>query len=263
MIKPFSFSNFGVDNHFDSFNKQVCIFVEGMWFEKPEFSKSDFKVLVNCTEPLEVVNQCFTLDDVIKNHKKFDLILTSHEYVLNNCSNAKLFLFGSGWVPPIPDNTLKKFTLTFLCGSKQSLPGHKLRHEVLKYSDYFTGNFNKQFYYSYPSGKKQDTLYPAMFSIIIENTQHKNYFTEKIIDCFLSKSIPLYWGCPNINDYFEKSGIIKFTDVNDLISKTKLLSPEIYNSKLEVIEKNFKIAITYKDFHKRVSDEITKAICQK
>lgn len=263
MIKPYSFSNFGVDNHFDSFAKQVCIFVEGMWFEKPEYTNSDFKVLVNCTEPLEVVNPCFTLDDVVANHKKFDLILTSHEYVLEKCSNAKLFLFGSGWVPPIPDNSQKDFTLSFLCGSKQSLPGHKLRHEVLKNSDYFTGSYKKQFYYSYPSGKKQDTLYPAMFSIIIENTQHRNYFTEKIVDCLLSKSIPLYWGCPNITDYFDGKGIIKFSNVNDLIAKANILSPEIYYSKLDIIESNFKIAVKYKDFHKRVSEEISFALCQK
>ena len=72
MKKPFSFSNFGVDNHFDTFAKQVCIFIEGMWFEKPEYVNSEFRVLVNCTEPLEVINQCFTLDDIIKNHKKFN-----------------------------------------------------------------------------------------------------------------------------------------------------------------------------------------------
>ena len=262
MKKPFSFSNFGVDNHFDSFTTQVCIFIEGMWFEKPEYTNSEFKVLVNCTEPLEVVNQCFTLDDIVKNQKKFDLILTSHDYVLENCSNAKFFVFGSGWVPPIPDDYKKEFVLSFLCGSKQTLPGHKLRHVVLNHSDYFNNSFKRQFYHTY-TGDKKDTLYPAMFSIIIENTQHKNYFTEKIVDCFLAKSIPLYWGCPNIGDFFDTGGIIKFTDVDELILKSNLITPEIYNAKQDIIEKNFNTAITYRDFHKRVSNEIKEALCQK
>jgi hypothetical protein len=262
MKKPFSFSNFGVDNHFDSFAKQVCIFIEGMWFEKPEYANSEFRVLVNCTEPLEVINQCFTLDDIIKNHKKFDLILTSHDYVLENCSNAKLFPFGSGWVPPIPDNYKKEVVLSFLSGSKQSLPGHKLRHEILNHADYFNNNLKKQFHHTY-SGEKQDILYPAMFSIIVENTQHRNYFTEKIVDCFLAKTIPLYWGCPNIDDFFDKAGIIKFTDVNELILKSNMITSDIYNDKQDTIEKNFNTAIAYKDFHKRVSKEIEKALCQK
>jgi len=232
-----------------------------MWFEKPEYSNSEFKVLVNCTEPLEVANQCFTLDDIVENQKKIDLILTSHDYVLRHCNNAKFFVFGSGWIPPIPDNYKKEFALSFLSGSKRTLPGHKLRQVVLNHSDYFNASFKKQFYHTY-NGDKKDTLYPAMFSIIIENTQHKNYFTEKIVDCFLAKSIPLYWGCPNIGDFFDLEGIIKFADLNELILKSNMLTPEIYRSKQDTIEKNFNIAITYKNFHKRVSSEIKEALSQ-
>jgi hypothetical protein len=101
-----------------------------------------------------------------------------------------------------------------------------------------------------------------MFSIIIENTQQKNYFTEKIVDCFLAKSIPLYWGCPNICDFFDIEGIIEFADLNELILNSNMLTPEIYRSKQDTIEKNFNIAITYKNFHKRVSSEIKEALSQ-
>jgi len=40
------------------------------------------------------------------------------------------------------------------------------------------------------------------YSLAFENSTHQNYFTEKLIDCFLAWTKPLYWGCPNIQDYF-------------------------------------------------------------
>ncbi len=60
----------------------------------------------------------------------------------------------------------------------------------------------------------------------MENSIQKNYWTEKIADSFLSWSIPLYWGCPNLTDYFpEKSFIpidIKSDDpLKDVIKLTK------------------------------------------
>lgn len=39
-------------------------------------------------------------------------------------------------------------------------------------------------------------------SICIENSSQENYFTEKITDCMLGWCLPLYWGCPNIQDFF-------------------------------------------------------------
>jgi len=49
---------------------------------------------------------------------------------------------------------------------------------------------------------KDDGIFPYEYSISIENSSQPNYFTEKINDCFLLWAKPLYWGCPNIGEYF-------------------------------------------------------------
>ena len=54
---------------------------------------------------------------------------------------------------------------------------------------------------------KDDGLFDYQYSIAIENCCEEKYFTEKIGDCFLSKSVPLYMGEPNIKDKF-KSPIV-------------------------------------------------------
>ena len=61
-------------------------------------------------------------------------------------------------------------------------------------------------------------------SIAIENSSQKNYFTEKLIDCFVCNTLPIYWGCPNIFDYFPEKSIrvIKNSDsIDDIMQKIK------------------------------------------
>jgi hypothetical protein len=40
------------------------------------------------------------------------------------------------------------------------------------------------------------------YSIAMENSQQKNYFTEKLADVYLSWTVPIYWGAPNLKEYF-------------------------------------------------------------
>jgi hypothetical protein len=41
------------------------------------------------------------------------------------------------------------------------------------------------------------------YSIAIENTSEGDYFTEKVTDCLLVNTIPIYYGCNNINNFFK------------------------------------------------------------
>jgi hypothetical protein len=56
---------------------------------------------------------------------------------------------------------------------------------------------------------KDKALENYTYSIAIENSSQKNYFTEKINDCFLFNTMPIYWGCPNLSDYFPEDSYIK------------------------------------------------------
>jgi hypothetical protein len=59
-----------------------------------------------------------------------------------------------------------------------------------------------------PLEDKWDGLAPFCFSIAIENSSHPDYWTEKIADCFLAGTVPIYNGCPNIGEYFPKDSFI-------------------------------------------------------
>jgi len=51
---------------------------------------------------------------------------------------------------------------------------------------------------------KYDIMSQYEYSIVMENGEMDNYFTEKLADSFLSWSVPIYWGCTNMDSYFPK-----------------------------------------------------------
>lgn len=61
------------------------------------------------------------------------------------------------------------------------------------------------------------------FIICFENSKTPGYITEKIFNVFLSKSIPIYDGAPDVDKYFNKNSYIKFNEIN-FIKKIKKLN---------------------------------------
>ncbi len=78
---------------------------------------------------------------------------------------------------------------------------------------------------------KEEGLCDYMFSVVIENGFYESYFTEKILDCFATGTIPVYMGSPDIGKYFNKEGIIDLTEEFDV-------SEEIYYSKIDAVKEN-------------------------
>jgi hypothetical protein len=82
-----------------------------------------------------------------------------------------------------------------------------------------------------PIDNKEDGLCDYMFSVVIENGVYESYYTEKILDCFATGTIPVYLGSPDIGEHFNKDGIIDLSEEFDV-------SEEIYQSKLDAIVEN-------------------------
>jgi hypothetical protein len=79
------------------------------------------------------------------------------------------------------------------------------------------------------------------FSLVIENSRQINYFTEKLCDCVYTKTIPIYYGCPNIQDYFDTTGwiILDSESVDDFINKISQLNENYYMNHIAIVEKNY------------------------
>ena len=99
-------------------------------------------------------------------------------------------------------------------------------------------------------GSGKDVIFDGFqFSIVIENTQQTNFFTEKILDCLIFRSIPIYWGCPNIGEFFDTTGWIFFQNMSELLSKLNSLDADYYEKYAGVIEKNRVEALKYQNYY--------------
>jgi hypothetical protein len=245
-----------------------------------EFDNPDsFKVLVLSNESMMSPNRS-TVHDVIAKHKKYDLILATDDEILVFCNNAKKFPYGSTWLNRgkinhadglgcyEPGSTFdrkhKNFAVSFLASWYNiDRPGYRLRQQVWEKKDKI--KMSKAFYTSIkcftnspnplPGGEKE-VLFDSQYHICIENHAVGNYFTEKLIDAFLTETIPVYWGCTNIEDYFDIDGMILFNTTDELLDKLNNLTPEYYYDRLDIIESNKKRAIEFANFDERIFKEI-------
>ena len=100
------------------------------------------------------------------------------------------------------------------------------------------------------------------YSIIIENVREKDYFTEKLVDACLCETIPIYWGAPNISDYFDPRGLIICNSIEDIKNALNQMSTSDYNSRIKWINKNKKSALYHADYIKRAAELIRDSLTE-
>lgn len=61
---------------------------------------------------------------------------------------------------------------------------------------------------------KWDGLAPYRYSLAIENHSNNYYWSEKLADCFLAWTMPIYYGCNQIEQYFPPEAMIRI-DIHD------------------------------------------------
>jgi len=64
-------------------------------------------------------------------------------------------------------------------------------------------------------GKKWSEINNYKFCLTIENSNEKNYISEKFYDCILTNTIPIYYGCANVKDYWPENGFINLDNITD------------------------------------------------
>jgi hypothetical protein len=94
----------------------------------------------------------------------------------------------------------------------------------------------------------------------MENGRRTNWITEKLIDCLVSRTIPIYWGAPNVGEYFDSNAILTFETFSDLSVILRSLTPDFYQKRLASIDHNLQEAMKYTDVHARINDIIRRRL---
>lgn len=246
----FDVKTFGTLSSADQYEKTVSISYDTIEHD----SSAEVKVLVQI-EPPAILN---TTQVILDNHEKFDLILTWNDQLLK-LPNSRKFIFGSCWIDWNTFIPEKQKVVSFITSNKGWAPGHQMRLSIwdgLEDAEDLN-EFKIVKHMSPPRVSSKNFLFEnAKYSISVENQKLENWITEKVIDCFATKTIPIYWGCPNIGDYFNIDGIITFDTLEELKDILDNLEETHYNGRIDIIEENFEKSKPYWDFHSRIKQTI-------
>ncbi|MFH2069024.1 MAG: glycosyltransferase family 10 [Candidatus Omnitrophota bacterium] len=106
---------------------------------------------------------------------------------------------------PVPEKTKN---LSWITSNKQFFELHRKRIAFLKKIQTEGIEFDLFGKGFFPIEKKWDGLAPYRYSLAIENYQGPFYWSEKLADCFLAWTMPVYFGCTNIEEYFPKESFV-------------------------------------------------------
>ena len=120
--------------------------------------------------------------------------------------------------------------------------GHRLRHSVIATAGDKMIVRGRGYT---PVDYKLDLLKDFRFHVVIENTNIAGWFTEKLIDCFRTGTVPIYWGNPLIGEIFDCEGMIICHTEQQIIDAINSVDIEKYETMKVAIQRNFEIAKTY------------------
>jgi hypothetical protein len=239
-------------------------------YTNQNFKHIDSRALKNIAFICESYDYHKRYYDWIKlNHEKFDLVLTWNKELLElNPNKFKLQLFGTTWMNEKYRKIYEKNKLcSIIASNKKVTSGHKLRHIIIDYLiqnnintiDFYGGRFNNLPYMNtnghteehsgqHESNQKINALKDYRFTICILSSKSDYEFDEKLIDCFLTGTVPIFWGCPSIHKFFNVKGMLIFNTLQECINIINTLTIEKYTGMLPYIKENFKTAKKYSRF---------------
>ncbi len=193
-------------------------------------------------------------------HRRFHKVLSCNTGLLEAIPNGIFFPLGGAWAEDWQVRPhLKTKMCSLIASAKRDLQGHVLRHNTVDWVraealdvDVMGGGYD-------PFEKKSDGLSPYRYSVVIENVREPNYFTEKLIDAVLCQSVPIYWGCPNIGEFMDTSGMVICETEEALRAAIMAMSDDGYAARLPGLLKAQEAASSYANVYERAARAVLEA----
>lgn len=178
----------------------------------------------------------FIGEPALPQHEKYDLVLTSINNIKNvidlplsiayiHCNNFLPILYNRPIITKIPNNFCTFIVSNPKCGTRNKIFEMLNTYKKVNSMGRFANNNNgKIIQYPYWSKEFLNVLGSHKFMICFENTKMETYSTEKIVNPYIARTIPIYWGSHNIKNIFNQDSMLFLEDeteesFNKLIQK--------------------------------------------
>ena len=103
----------------------------------------------------------------------------------------------------------KTKTISTVCSTKAMR--HTMHAQRLAFTKRLMTDLPKLDVFGYGMGhldNKADAIDPYKYHLVIENHSCPHHWTEKLADAYLGYSLPIYFGCTNLGDYFPEESFV-------------------------------------------------------
>ncbi|MCY2974577.1 MAG: glycosyltransferase family 10 [Planctomycetota bacterium] len=109
--------------------------------------------------------------------------------------------------------TVKTGNLCWITSNSVALEGHRYR---MRYLDRIRTMPDLHLYGRgfRPVVGKWESLASYRYSIAFENHSNSMYFSEKLMDCFLAWTMPIYFGCSDLSKFFPRESFVQLDPEN-------------------------------------------------
>ena len=239
-------------------NNVITYFIRDGIYEANNY-ESEIKIalLTEC-RPFDIQDRYGFIE---RNHNLFDRIVTYDDVLIELFPNKVCpSPEGGTWV--WPQRLQRVYSKTKLCSyfvsDKCVTEEQKFRVALLKYFYDNRGKYQDLGLYGRghnPFPENHDFEYDGKslilkdyaFSIALENWIQDNYFSEKLMDCFMVGTVPIYMGARKVGEYFNLDGMILVESMDDVLKVLPTLSMEKYKQMLPAIQENFELAKNHYD----------------
>ncbi|HSD07360.1 glycosyltransferase family 10 domain-containing protein [Flavobacterium sp.] len=198
-----------------------------------DYPKNDFSIKVNRDN---IIHLCLEPPNEVSKYRQY--ANKNVKLIFNQLDIKKNNILSHGALPwhidkdfdflsqlKVTDLT-KEDSIVWITSNQRSSKGHNIRMDFLEtiidlpFVSLFGRGIN-------PIKDKWDALSKSKYAIAYENFQSNYYWTEKVADCFLSYTMPLYFGCNKIDTFFPENS---FLQIDPKDKHIKLFLKEIIKS---------------------------------
>jgi hypothetical protein len=229
----------------------------------PELSIPEENVIGFAHEPLYFLRMSPEFIQYAKKH-----IGTYYIGEKNNLSDTFVehqgFLHRLASINYIPE---KNKIMSIMVSHKQEASGHIYRHKlveaILKTNLPIDIWGNGTDLYKYTNDKRVKTKFDDLhnmydsykFHIAIENFTTPHYISEKLLNCLICSTMPIYWGCKNVSNYIDNVILLSKNDdlnnrlVNDINLLTTICNnPDKYYKPVNLDNQKLNKLLNFFDF---------------